>query len=169
MANKIISTEELEKLLGKKNKKTSVNKKRFDNGLIHFEEVEYTTEKRLPNKILKNYREIVDLMGEETYGKAFAEPKRHVNSFFDIPLNMRTFFKNERADYALAYNLVHSRVMRLSRKKVYFEITDDPNFGLLEKQDREELETMQFMIMLDIEDPNDEVVIKFKQKHSMEV
>ena len=27
---------------------------------------------RLPNKILKNYREIVDLIGEETYGKALS-------------------------------------------------------------------------------------------------
>ena len=93
----------------------------------------------------------------------------HVNSFFDIPLNERTFFKNDRPDYALAYNLVHSRVMRLSRKKVYFEITDDPNFGLLEVQDRYDLVVLQFMIMLDIEDPNDEVVIKFRQKHKMEV
>lgn len=169
MANKVISTDELEKLLGKKTKKTSVKRKRFDNDLIDFQEIEYSPENRLPNKILKNYREIVDLIGEETYKKAFSEPKRHVNSFFDIPLNERTFFKNEKPDYALAYNLVHSRVIRLSRKKVYFEITDDPNFGLLEEQDRYDLAIMQFMIMLDIEDPNDEVVIKFRQKHNMEV
>ena len=169
MANKVISAEELEKLLGKKTRKTSVKRKPFDNDLIDFQEIEYTIENRLPNKILKNYREIVDLIGEETYGKAFSEPKKHVSSFFDIPLNERAFFKNEKPDYALAYNLVHSRVMRLSRKKVYFEITDDPNFGLLEKQDRYDLVVMQFMIMLDIENPNDEIVIKFKQKHGMEV
>jgi hypothetical protein len=100
-------------------------------------------------------------------GRIKREP--HVSSFFDIPLNQRTFFDNEKADYALAYNLVHSRIMRLARKKIYFEITDDLNFGLLEKQDRFDLSIMQFMIMLDIEDPNDEAVIKFKQKHKMEV
>lgn len=169
MANRILTADELEKLLGNETKKTSVKKKPFDDGLICFQEVKYTSENKLPNRILKNYREIVDVMGEKTYSKAFTEPKRHVNSFFDVPLIERTYFNNEKADYALAYNLVHSRVMRLSRKKVYFEISDDPNFGLLEKQDRYDLVIMQFMIMLDIEDSNDEVVMKFKQKYRMAV
>jgi hypothetical protein len=148
---------------------------------IDEKELKKTRSNRKPN-VLLNFDSFINFVDDEfevvdidyDLAKQIENGERnkkhvHVNSFFDIPLNERTFFKNERADYALAYNLVHSRVMRLARKKIYFEITDDLNFGLLEKREREELKVMQFMITLDIEDPNDEAVIKFKQKHKMEV
>ena len=92
----------------------------------------------------------------------------HIQSYFDVPLSERMFWNNEDVDYKLIYNLVHSRVIKLSRKKIYFEISDDPNFGLLEKQDRYDLLVLQFMIMLDIENQNDEAIIRFKEKHKME-
>jgi hypothetical protein len=165
----VLDEKELEKMLGKAKVTKMINEKEEPkktprrNDLINFD-------------LFINYGDsdiqVIDLPYEvmkqiTSTGRIKKEP--HVSSFFDIPLNQRTFFDNEKADYALAYNLVHSRVIRLSRKKIYFEITDDPNFGLLEKEDRYDLVVMQFMIMLDIEDPNDEAVIKFKKKHKMEV
>jgi len=165
----VLDEKELEKMLGKAkvtkliNEKEKPKKTPRRNDLINFD-------------FFINYGDndikVIDLPYEvmkqiSSTGRIKREP--HVSSFFDIPLNERMFFDNKKADYTLAYNLVHSRVMRLARKKIYFEITDDLNFGLLEKRDREELKVMQFMITLDIEDPNDEAVIKFKQKHKMEV
>lgn len=115
--------------------------------------------------------EIVELKDIQHLLNSRQSRSKKIHSLFDIPVEHRMYWDNTKSDYLLIATLLQSKVYRLSRKKIYFEISDDPNYGILEKKDRDFLLLKQFMILMDIEDrsdENDEIIAKFKKKNNID-